>query len=434
MKIKRIKIVCLILFAAVLIPLFFQACSANRSSFVDTNLQSITLIDRNGMTETVNNPERIQQYQTINFFNPQPYEKILRIHGRSSTGNIPSFLHSYHENGVPKQYLEVVNSRALGLYREWHPNGQLKVQACVVGGEADLSDRAEKSWIFDEHAYAWDEEGNLVADISYDKGVLHGDSLYYHPNGALWRKLPYFEGGINGCVEVTLDDGTLFQTTEYVNGAIHGKSFRYWEANQLAAEEDYQDNHLISAKYFDKKGKRICEVENGSGFKALFGRSELAELHEFKNGVPEGIVKVFGTDGELLRSYYIKNGLKHGEEVEYYELPHLRHVPKLLLTWHEGKIQGETKSWYDNGVQESNRQMSNNTKYGISTAWYRDGSLMLIEDYQQDKLLRGEYFYRGEKKPVSTVKQGDGMATLFDPEGNFIRKIIYEKGLPSGTE
>ena len=93
-------------------------------------------------------------------------------------------------------------------------------------------------------------------------------------------------------------------------------------------------------------------------------------------------------------------------------------------------MQGVAKTWYDNGVQESKREMSNNIKNGILTAWYRDGNLMLIEEYQQDKLVKGEYFRRGERHAISCVKDGGGTVTLFDAEGNFTCKVTYEEGVP----
>jgi antitoxin component YwqK of YwqJK toxin-antitoxin module len=431
---KRPKAKLLNSFMLLLLSLLAGACAASLNRPQDEALRTISIVDRNGMTETINNPERIKQYQGVNFLAPQPYEKVYRIHSRTKEGNIPSFLHSYHENGQPKQYLEVVNSRALGNYYEWYPNGSLRLQANVIGGDADLGAEAQKTWIFEGHAYAWDEIGYLKADISYQKGALNGDSIYYHPNGRIWRKVPFFEGRIHGTVEIFLDSGQLFQRAEYRQGELDGKSLRYWNSQQIAAEEDYRQNSLLSGKYFDVNGNLVSEVKDGNGYQAAFGKTGVAELHEIRNGSLEGEVKIFGTDNKPLRRFSVKNNIKHGEEIEYYELPHLRHIPKLLVTWYEGKIQGIAKTWYDNGVQESNREMSNNAKNGISTAWYRDGSLMLIEEYAQDKLAKGEYFRRAEKTPISAVRDGKGVATLFDPEGNFINKIYYENGIPASTD
>jgi antitoxin component YwqK of YwqJK toxin-antitoxin module len=74
--------------------------------------------------------------------------------------------------------------------------------------------------------------------------------------------------------------------------------------------------------------------------------------------------------------------------------------------------------------------MSENQKHGLLTAWYRNGALMLVEEYECDKLLKGEYYRMGEKIPLSQIEKGKGIATLFNPEGNFSRKVYYQEGKP----
>jgi antitoxin component YwqK of YwqJK toxin-antitoxin module len=74
--------------------------------------------------------------------------------------------------------------------------------------------------------------------------------------------------------------------------------------------------------------------------------------------------------------------------------------------------------------------MANNKKMGLLTAWYNDGSLMLIEHYDQDKLVKGEYFEKGNSFPVSTISEGTGTAALYDAEGRFTGKVSYHQGRP----
>ena len=102
----------------------------------------------------------------------------------------------------------------------------------------------------------------------------------------------------------------------------------------------------------------------------------------------------------------------------------------LSITWFKNKIQGLVKSWYPNGQLESQREMADNRRTGILTAWYADGSLMLMENYEQDLLAKGEYFKRGDSFPVGTVYNGEGTATIFDCTGVFVRKINYHCGKP----
>lgn len=413
--------------------LLFQSCSASKQNGKAPPLQIVSIIDRNGATETVSNTERLKQYRGVDFFSPQPYKKVLRIYKRDQKGNIPSYIHSYHENGQIKQYLEVVNSRANGFYREWFPNGALKLQVRVIGGEADLSQSAESSWLFDGISTVWNEQGRLIAEIPYEKGVQEGITYYYHETGSVWKEVPYKKGVVHGTTSIFLENGQIFQQTQFFRGEVHGNSKKYWGSNIPSTEEFYQNNRLISGKYYSKEGTLIAEIVKGNGYRAVFGKNQLAELREYRHGYPEGEVKIFATDQHPIRRFYVKNNQKHGEEIEYYDAPHLRKLPKLSISWFEDKIQGAAKTWYDNGIQESHRQLSNSQKNGISTAWYRDGNVMLIEEYHQDKLTKGEYFRRGEKRPVSEVKEGNGTATLFDSEGNFTHKVFYENGTPIGS-
>ena len=231
--------------------LFISSCAASHR-FPSKNccsLKTISLVDRNGMTETISNTERTKQYRCVNFFQPQPYQKVLRIYQRNSNGDIPAYINSYHENGQPKQYLEIVNSRAYGTYKEWHPNGQLKLSAFIVGGEADICPSAEATWLFDGTASVWDEEGRLTAFFSYEKGGLEGDSFHYHPNGNIWKKIPYKNNQINGSYEVFLDDRRLFLKQGYNNGKREGSACQYWDSTRLAAQEEYKEDLLTNGRY-----------------------------------------------------------------------------------------------------------------------------------------------------------------------------------------
>lgn len=412
--------------------LLLTQCSYYGERNDHTKLTSVTIIDNNGFTETITAQDRLSQYKGVDFSKAQAYQRVLRVFGRDETGNVKALLTSYHPNGELKQYLEAKNNTAFGTYREWYENGQLKLEAHILNGTADLTPIAEKTWIFEGKSTVWDSKGNINAIISYNKGVLDGDSLYFHSNNNLWKRVPFSRGLVCGIHETFLEDGSILQTTPYVNGKRHGVSKRYWPCGTLAFEECYDDHLLVSGNYWSADGKPVQTIAEGSGKRVLFSASGIAELQEYRHGRPEGEVNVFDASGVLVQLYHVKNDLRHGEEVEFYEKKLGAHTvkPKLSLMWHEGKIQGVVKTWYETGTLESQREMSHNKKNGLSTAWYRDGSVMMIEDYEQDHLVRGEYFKRGEKMPSTQVWEGNGLATLFDSEGNFLRKITYLNGKP----
>jgi len=395
-------------------------------------LTSIHIIDRNGFSETISNQERLNQYKNVDFLKNQPYQKVLRIYSRDQRSNIKAYITSYHPNGQPKQYLEVINNRAYGAYREWHPNGTKKLEAYVVGGAADLDEMASKTWLFDGCSQAWDEQGHLLADIKYSSGALEGLSTYYHANGKVWKVVPHHLGQIEGTSSIYLEDGSLLQTTDYKNGLKQGVSKRYWDDQRIASEEFYNNGVLSSGRYYTRCAEFITDIEDGNGYRATFNKEGINELQEYVNGVQEGEVKVFDNQGVLVSVHHIKNGLKQGEEIEYFEPSHVDDdlTPRLSINWFEGKVQGLVKTWYPNGVMESQREMSNNTKNGVLTAWYKNSSIMMLEEYDHDKIVKGEYFAPGEKLPVSSISNGRGMATIYDNHGNLIRKVFYNNGKP----
>lgn len=391
-------------------------------------LISINVIDRNGISETITNQDRLTKYDHVDFLQPQPYQKVLRVFERDRAGQMRAEITSYHPNGQIRQYLEVINSRACGAYKEWHSNGTLKVEAAVVNGTPDIGPTAEASWLFDGCCQSWNESGNLLATIYYNKGELEGVSTYYHLNGNTWKLVPFREGKIEGDFQVFTEDGCLTQQTHYTQGVMNGAALRYWKGDLLAAKELFREGKLLEGDYFDKNQVAIAQIREGKGFRVLFGKEGVSEIQEYRLGEPGGVVKVFRSNGTLSETYNLQHGVKHGEEIDY---DPQTNKPMLSLNWHEGKIQGIVKTWYPNGVLESQREMSENSKNGISTAWYLDGSLMLIEEYDHDRLVKGEYFMRGEKFPTSEVREGKGTATLYNPEGNFLRRVAYRNGQPS---
>lgn len=396
------------------------------------SLASINIIDRNGMSEIINNTERLQQYSNVDFLTPQPFQKVLRIYNRDLQGNMSSYITSYYSNGYPRQYLEVVNSRAFGTYQEWHPNGVQKIEAKVIGGTADIIEGAERTWLFDGCCQVWDENANLQASIPYAAGLLEGVSTYFHSNGSVWKQIPYHKNQIDGVMEVYQDNGILLERCCYQSGLKEGESLRYWNESQIAAQENYSEGLLAYAKYYNFTGECIAQINQGKGYRAIFSKDALLELHEYHNGVLDGEVQVFDKYGRMIKLTHMKNGYKQGEEIFYYDAPRFQKIlaPKISINWYDGKIQGTVKTWYENGQQESQKELSNNRKNGHSTVWYDDGSLMMIEEYRQDKLVKGEYYAQGERVSVSEVLDGKGTATIFGPNGTFQRKIVYINGKP----
>lgn len=399
------------------------------SARTDT-LSLIQIQDRNGLMETVSNPDRLVTYETIDFLSSQPYKKVLRIY--KSEGKNRSRITTYHPNGMIHQYLEAEEMRAHGSYREWFPSGQLKIEATVIGGTADLTPGAQEDWVFDSTSHVWDEQGHLMATIPYAKGVLEGKSIYYYPNEIVQREAPFVKSKLEGNVIEYYPNGKIKSKTAYKRGLKEGESLGYFEEGGLSWREDCSEDRIRKGSYYNQAGDQIAEISNGGGFAARFEEDGVVFV-EHRIGLPDGAVRKFNAKGELERTYFIKNGMKQGEEIEYYASAD-KPTPKLSIQWNENRIHGCVKTWYDNGQQQSQRDYSRNQRMGPSLAWYRDGSLMLYEEYEADRLVSGQYYKIQKKEPISSVSNGSGLATLFDDKGGFLRKVNYLKGKPVDPE
>lgn len=244
------------------------------------------------------------------------------------------------------------------------------------------------------------------------------------------KEIPYHKNEIHGTFREFNKEGECLESIPFQNGERDGLSQTFWTPGQLKAEEHYQNGVLVAARYLNKKGEEITSIEQGFGKQALFQEDYLSSLLEYRNGRVDGEVQMFDSDGCLTHLYNFKDGMKSGEEWEYYPSKDGVRHPKLFLEWDQDTIQGVAKTWYDTGVLESQKEMHNNKKHGLSFAWFKDGDLMLMEEYEDDVLLKGSYYKKWEKTPISKVDNGKGVATLFDKDGRLIRKIVYEKGLP----
>jgi antitoxin component YwqK of YwqJK toxin-antitoxin module len=422
-------------YTLVLLLSLLCSCLSRTPSDQSGTILSMQIIDRNGFTETISNKERMATFQTTNFLTPQPFKKVLRVYGRNAAGQSSSKITSYHDNGELWHYLEAVDGRAHGMYQEWFSNGKQKIEATVVEGVADILDIAQTTWVFQGPCQVWDEQGALIATFNYEKGLLHAPARYFFKSGKLQKILPYNQGELQGTAQTFDEEGNLLEEIPYIRGEKHGEATLFWEPGQLLSRELYDHGRLQEASYFTSDGSQIAEVHEGHGKMAQFKEKSLSALFSITEGDIEGEVQFFHPNQTLYSSHKLKKGKKEGEEWEYYPSKKgEKLIPKLCVHWSDDQIQGQVRTWYPDGQLESQREISSNKKQGSAFAWYKDGFLMLMEEYENDLLFKGSYYKKGEKKAVTKVESGNGIATLYNSDGIFLKKVSYEKGKPITTD
>lgn len=269
--------------------------------------------------------------------------------------------------------------------------------------------------------------------MPYAKGSLEGLSVYFYNSGQIEKELPYHKHVLEGvAIEYHLN-GRVKSKTAYAQGKKDGPSFGYFQNGQIAWQEQYREDLILQGSYYSQKGDFITEVVDGSGFRALFNEDYLSLLVQVQQGSAEGGVKQFNSKGELQSIYHIKNQRKVGEEIVYFSSQETKTnslQPKLSIQWDDNVVHGSIKTWYSTGQLQSQREFCHNKKTGPALAWYRDGSLMLVEEYEDDHLMKGQYYKKNAIDSISAIANGTGVATLFDENGIFLRKVTYNKGDP----
>ncbi len=404
-----------------LLASFFLAACTRPSS---DKLTMIQITDRHNMSETISIKEKLAKYEGVDFMASQPYQRVMRLYAKDQLGKQKSILTSYHENGLIKEYLEATSSRAFGVYKEWYPSGKLKISAKVIEGIADLSTSAKQSWLFDGVSYAYEEDGILKAEFCYANGKLEGNTIYYYPSGQIEKLLRYHNGELSGESMHYSKDGEVLGFSFYNNGKRDGATIFYGNKDIPAFEERYENGRLVKGQYVDFKGNIQSCIQDGYGFQSIFEEGKLYKKIEYREGMPCGLVEIFSSSQKLLNSYSMLEGKKHGEEWVYY--PHLNSTPKLLISWYEDEIHGIVKTWYESGKLESQREMAHNQRQGICSAWYESGERMFVEEYENDRLISGQYYKKGSIPSVSFIDNGMGVATLYDKDGIFLRKVFYK--------
>ncbi|NGX31475.1 MAG: hypothetical protein K940chlam8_00845 [Chlamydiae bacterium] len=407
--------------------LVFIFCSA--LLFAHQELLSIHLLDHHGMYQTHQDEKKLKSFESQDFLSAQPYQKVVRVF-KTENQKTQSIITSYYPSGQVCAFLECVDGRAKGVYKEWYESGKPKIEAFIKGGMADLTNEAEKSWVFHKCAKAYFPSGRIEALLQYDHGKLHGFSTFYYPNKNVKKLTSYHENQKHLKCLTFFETGALKKESHFQHGKLHGSYERFFENGTLYSVEKFDFGKLEKGVYFNKKGKILSKIEEGAGIKTLHKKNMIIKSN-YVHGQKQGKTEIFDSKGELLSHYHVYNGKKHGRQVEFY--PHSQQ-PRLAMFWVEDQIQGLVETWYPSGQLESQKEMSHNQKYGLSVCYYESGAVMMVEEYVHDKLKDGEYYKKGQKTPFSKITNGKGLATLFDPRGSFDKEIIYENFEPLITD
>lgn len=389
------------------------------------NLVYLQLVDRNGYVKTVDDKKELQNYQKSSANRISSHQKIVKQYDFDKRGCVLL----YHDNGVLAERIQTKDSRAFGEYVKYSKDGVILVKSTVMEGTGDLTDKAKKTWVFDQKSDVYDEEGNVVCEILYKNGRREGTTTHYYSDGEVQRTIPFVNGKVHGEEKAFDKDQKIIQSFMYTDGVLDGKAFSKGNKSTGDFSEEYREGKIIDGQYYDIQGNLIAKIEGGEGERPFYEHGHLVSKKQYQHGQVCGLVTIFAKNGTVASTYEERDGLKNGEEVIfYYHQKGMQSVKRLLISWKDGVIHGKVISWYPNGALESEKEMCDHKKEGSQMCWYLDSSLMMVEQYQNDRVVSGKYYRKGDSVPISRVIDGSGKAHIYDKDGILLRKVSYYNG------
>lgn len=265
----------------------------------------------------------------INSNSPQPDKNddvvIFRRSGARSEAQYNQEIQIY---SVDNNYSEILlNSKIVRYFR----NKKLKYEAECING-----------WI-EGDVKTYDSLGNIASKFIYKKGKLNGVCKHYFPNGKLARSITFIEGEQSGIEKAYHENGNIEYEGQYFNGIKGGEHIWYFSNGNKSAIHHYSFGIRPHGFYANKTemgfrahGEFVDFFENGSiEYKA-----------KYVNGLPDGQVSAYRSEGKLFYSEFWHNSHIEGKTEYYYENGQLQSTG----TYNEQGIEdGEFREYHDNG-------------------------------------------------------------------------------------
>jgi len=319
-----------------------------------------------------------------------------------------------YENKLLKSIGNYENNYKKGTWKEYYKNGNL-----LSIGDYDYS-RYENDTIYSYKTGLWktyEENGDLDRVGNYIKGKKVGIWKSYY-EGRLSSVGKYKKGLAKGKWKIYYSVGGYgFET--YKNGKKNGKTKQYYANGKLLLSGSYKNNKKHKKwKYYDKNGDltEITNWENGNrnGVHQQFRNNRLWIEEHYKNGKKAGYWKIFSFNtGEIITSYEYIDGVIQNY-INYYDCKELPKAQKkgIWKDYNEGhlvsvgkykntKLEGKFKFFreFDYGFYT----FKNGKRNGKSKTYHNNGKLAIKGQYKND-VKNGKWKWYDENGKLSTFQ------------------------------
>ncbi len=164
----------------------------------------------------------------------------------------------------------------------------------------------------------------VATEVRFKRGLRHGPSAEYYPDGQRKREGEYRDGRSEGTLREWSETGQLVLERVMSGGKPHGSSTTWYPNGQIESESTY------------------------------------------RNGSLEGSQTLWYEDGAQRAARAFRDGSQHGPGTEWYASGALRSE----VNWKDGKPDGPFARWYEHGQKRAEGR-------------YRDGDLVELRQWDE---------------------------------------------------
>ncbi len=269
------------------------------------------------------------------------------------------------------------------IYEQFFSNSKLKSREETMSGNSY------------NHRTSYFPDGSVHFDYEMLLNERHGKYVYYHPNGKPSIKGQYEDGERQGVWERYHFNGQLYSVGKYFDDQLDSVWTYYHDNGTVSSRGPWKNSEKHgSFIYYSPDGKTVVEKK--------FVHNDLVAYRSLTGAMPGEWVAFTGNqtidltfpDGKPAWHQEYKNGLSNGVVREYYSNGVLYEENRYV----NGDLEGDQKSYYQNGKLKQIEQYKFDDANGTDDYYDEEGNLIYTSQYKVGH-LHGKFqlFEKGKK-------------------------------------
>ncbi len=352
-------------------------------------------------------------------------QKILKEEDSKKETNL-SLKHlsiDYYPNGREKSRVKrnsnnPWNCEYIGLYEEWHENGERKL---VI----NYNDNGRMDGLYEE----WLKDGTKIKEHRYKDGWNDGINIDYHENGNKKKQINYEDRKESGESKYWYANGKIERIvrTEKVEKEIEKvekveKKVKKIPRKKVVKKEESDDSDFESLFLEEKKEYDYISVDE-----SYYKNGKMESRVIYKNRKKDGLCEEWTNKGIKILSVMWKDGMKNGFYNEWYESGQR----KKEYHYKDDRYHGECKSWYEkkgykkgdgDGQLYEDYHAVNGYIVGKNIKYFENG-VFEYNTYDEEREDGKRYYIREERYKNNRLKE----RSVYIYEGDDGKKRIIEK-------